>query len=224
MHLEESFLSEYAMPGALVKMRCLMQDYCVPLWFIVLFLRVGGNAVFLSFYSVVDIGSLLLSTTYIWSQLLPCYGIEAFFLFYYFIIMKICSFLPLLWKLHIFSSLLFCFLVKQICHRDLKLENTLLDGSPAPRLKICDFGYSKVLVVFLFLILSAVSLGERERGWGDHLVKVNYWLAILGELRFSWQNIFCRFRWFWLQNVSQTFITLKQQNWDMNLCAHTETR
>nr|AGT16073.1 serine/threonine-protein kinase [Saccharum hybrid cultivar R570] len=31
----------------------------------------------------------------------------------------------------------------QICHRDLKLENTLLDGSPAPRLKICDFGYSK---------------------------------------------------------------------------------
>nr|CAA06503.1 protein kinase [Craterostigma plantagineum] len=31
----------------------------------------------------------------------------------------------------------------QICHRDLKLENTLLDGSPAPRLKSCDFGYSK---------------------------------------------------------------------------------
>ncbi|KAK4337819.1 hypothetical protein RND71_042306 [Anisodus tanguticus] len=31
----------------------------------------------------------------------------------------------------------------QISHRDLKLENTLLDGSPAPRLKICDFGYSK---------------------------------------------------------------------------------
>ncbi|KAL6532746.1 Protein kinase superfamily [Orobanche gracilis] len=31
----------------------------------------------------------------------------------------------------------------QICHRDLKLENTLLDGSPAPRLKICGFGYSK---------------------------------------------------------------------------------
>ncbi|KAK9275974.1 hypothetical protein L1049_023250 [Liquidambar formosana] len=32
----------------------------------------------------------------------------------------------------------------EICHRDLKLENTLLDGSPTPRLKICDFGYSKV--------------------------------------------------------------------------------
>ncbi|KAI4325973.1 hypothetical protein MLD38_031331 [Melastoma candidum] len=31
----------------------------------------------------------------------------------------------------------------QICHRDLKLENTLSDGSPVPRLKICDFGYSK---------------------------------------------------------------------------------
>ncbi|MCO5552637.1 hypothetical protein L7F22_006152 [Adiantum nelumboides] len=34
-----------------------------------------------------------------------------------------------------------------ICHRDLKLENTLLDGSPAPRLKICDFGYSKSAVL-----------------------------------------------------------------------------
>jgi serine/threonine protein kinase len=38
------------------------------------------------------------------------------------------------------------FVVKQVCHRDLKLENTLLDGSTAPRLKICDFGYSKVLL------------------------------------------------------------------------------
>ena len=31
-----------------------------------------------------------------------------------------------------------------VVNRDIKLENTLLDGSPAPRLKICDFGYSKV--------------------------------------------------------------------------------
>ncbi|XP_043716856.1 serine/threonine-protein kinase SAPK3-like [Telopea speciosissima] len=31
----------------------------------------------------------------------------------------------------------------QICHRDLKLENTLLDGNATPGLKICDFGYSK---------------------------------------------------------------------------------
>ncbi|KAI5067394.1 hypothetical protein GOP47_0017922 [Adiantum capillus-veneris] len=35
----------------------------------------------------------------------------------------------------------------EICHRDLKLENTLLDSSPAPRLKICDFGYSKSSVL-----------------------------------------------------------------------------
>ncbi|KAG8099348.1 hypothetical protein GUJ93_ZPchr0013g34455 [Zizania palustris] len=35
----------------------------------------------------------------------------------------------------------------QICHRDLKLENTLLDGSIAPQLKICDFGYSKSSVL-----------------------------------------------------------------------------
>jgi serine/threonine protein kinase len=41
-------------------------------------------------------------------------------------------------------KLLFVMDSQQICHRDLKLENTLLDGSPAPRLKICDFGYSKV--------------------------------------------------------------------------------
>ncbi|PKA46946.1 Serine/threonine-protein kinase SAPK10 [Apostasia shenzhenica] len=37
----------------------------------------------------------------------------------------------------------------QVCHRDLKLENALLDGSVAPRLKICDFGYSKVCSLFL---------------------------------------------------------------------------
>ncbi|KAG8641027.1 hypothetical protein MANES_13G096300v8 [Manihot esculenta] len=35
----------------------------------------------------------------------------------------------------------------QICHRDLKMENTLLDGSTSPRLKICDFGYSKSSVL-----------------------------------------------------------------------------
>ncbi|CAK9319406.1 unnamed protein product [Citrullus colocynthis] len=32
---------------------------------------------------------------------------------------------------------------QQICHRDLKLDNILIDGGLAPRLKICDFGYSK---------------------------------------------------------------------------------
>ncbi|XP_047324747.1 serine/threonine-protein kinase SRK2I-like [Impatiens glandulifera] len=35
----------------------------------------------------------------------------------------------------------------QLCHCDLKLENKLLDGSTAPRLKICDFGYSKNYVL-----------------------------------------------------------------------------
>ena len=57
----------------------------------------------------------------------------------------------------IMSCWLQCFylsyLIKQVCHRDLKLENTLLDGSPAPRLKICDFGYSKVYF-FLHTVLS----------------------------------------------------------------------
>ncbi|KAI3726257.1 hypothetical protein L1987_66054 [Smallanthus sonchifolius] len=44
------------------------------------------------------------------------------------------------------SGVSYCHLM-QVCHRDLKLENTLLDGSPAPRLKICDFGYSKSSVL-----------------------------------------------------------------------------
>ena len=39
-----------------------------------------------------------------------------------------------------------CIALQGVCHRDLKLENTLLDGRPAPRLKICDFGYSKSAV------------------------------------------------------------------------------
>ncbi|XP_011003029.1 PREDICTED: serine/threonine-protein kinase SAPK2-like isoform X1 [Populus euphratica] len=39
------------------------------------------------------------------------------------------------------------FMLQQICHRDLKLENTLLDGNAVPRVKICDFGYSKSAVL-----------------------------------------------------------------------------
>lgn len=33
-----------------------------------------------------------------------------------------------------------------VANRDIKLENTLLDGSLRPLLKICDFGYSKVIL------------------------------------------------------------------------------
>jgi serine/threonine protein kinase len=47
--------------------------------------------------------------------------------------------------------------VQQVCHRDLKLENTLLDGSPAPRLKISDFGYSKVFIFDVYV--SSLSIG-----------------------------------------------------------------
>lgn len=43
--------------------------------------------------------------------------------------------------------------MQEICHRDLKLENTLLDGSSAPQLKICDFGYSKASTFHLFFHL-----------------------------------------------------------------------
>ena len=34
---------------------------------------------------------------------------------------------------------------KGVVNRDIKLENTLLDGSKRPLVKICDFGYSKNL-------------------------------------------------------------------------------
>ena len=34
-------------------------------------------------------------------------------------------------------------LLQGVANRDIKLENTLLDGSPRPLIKICDFGYSK---------------------------------------------------------------------------------
>ncbi|KAF7846592.1 hypothetical protein BT93_L4065 [Corymbia citriodora subsp. variegata] len=44
------------------------------------------------------------------------------------------------------SGVSFCHAM-QICHRDLKLENTFLDGSPAPILKTCDVGYSKFSVL-----------------------------------------------------------------------------
>jgi serine/threonine protein kinase len=47
--------------------------------------------------------------------------------------------------------------VQQVCHRDLKLENTLLDGSLAPRLKISDFGYSKVFIFDVYV--SSLSIG-----------------------------------------------------------------
>jgi serine/threonine-protein kinase SRK2 len=29
------------------------------------------------------------------------------------------------------------------CCRDLKLDNTILDGNDPPRLKLCDFGFAK---------------------------------------------------------------------------------
>lgn len=40
------------------------------------------------------------------------------------------------------SGVAYCH-AKGVAHRDLKLENTLVHGERAPRLKICDFGYSK---------------------------------------------------------------------------------
>jgi len=52
-------------------------------------------------------------------------------------------------------------LLQGVCHRDLKLENTLLDGRPAPRLKICDFGYSKVRCCFQSMFILQFVLWRR---------------------------------------------------------------
>lgn len=109
-------------------------------------------------------GPLLFPTTYIWSQLLPLDGIRCFTLLKEQLMIFAVLFLP---DVNLeFSLSVFCLFVKQICHRDLKLENTLLDGSPAPRLKICDFGYSKVLLFnnsnFIFYLITIVSETSRE--------------------------------------------------------------
>ncbi|KAG4397227.1 hypothetical protein GLYMA_10G108000v4 [Glycine max] len=44
----------------------------------------------------------------------------------------------------------------EVCHRDLKLENTLLDGSLTLHFNICDFGYSKMGTFLLTLEIADV--------------------------------------------------------------------
>jgi serine/threonine protein kinase len=54
---------------------------------------------------------------------------------------------------NVLHNLILYILLQQICHRDLKLENTLLDmnKNSSPRLKICDFGFSKVKNIYHLL-------------------------------------------------------------------------
>ncbi|KAH9663437.1 protein kinase domain-containing protein [Citrus sinensis] len=120
-----AIVMEYASGGELFERICNAGRFSedevrIPKSFILLLLVFVFHVA--SFTWAAGAGSILLSATYIWSQLLPCND-------------------------NLFGFFLCCFLVKQVCHRDLKLENTLLDGSPAPRLKICDFGYSKSSVL-----------------------------------------------------------------------------
>ncbi len=50
-----------------------------------------------------------------------------------------------------------------VASRDIKLENTLLDGSPRPLLKICDFGYSKARLRRRAAVLCATAVLARRR-------------------------------------------------------------
>lgn len=50
----------------------------------------------------------------------------------------------------------------EIASRDIKLENTLLDTSPRPLVKICDFGYSKVCSALLSAVFIYADLGKLE--------------------------------------------------------------
>lgn len=41
--------------------------------------------------------------------------------------------------------------VQGVANRDIKLENTLLDSTTRPLIKICDFGYSKVQLTYALM-------------------------------------------------------------------------
>lgn len=144
MHLEENSLSGYAMQADSVRMRFLYNA--------LLFLERNF------FYALSNVLFWLSVPSSLWctksqsccrlvSSSNNSYQESATVMQWY--INKFSAFTSVL-NLHFTLSMHACWFIvfysfmKQVCHRDLKLENTLLDGSPAPRLKICDFGYSKV--------------------------------------------------------------------------------
>jgi serine/threonine protein kinase len=85
-------------------------------------------------------GKIFLPATNIWSPIHPFNGIHAHSIFF-------------LIHHNVLHNLILYILLQQICHRDLKLENTLLDmnKNSSPRLKICDFGFSKVKNIYHLL-------------------------------------------------------------------------
>jgi hypothetical protein len=48
------------------------------------------------------------------------------------------------------------FIFHEICCRNLMLDNTLLDGGTTPRVKICDFRYSKVIFFAYYVICNPI--------------------------------------------------------------------
>ena len=68
-----------------------------------------------------------------------------------------------------------------VANRDIKLENTLLDGSPRPLVKICDFGYSKVDMLSGNLTLPAPGRScatDRVQHTGPTLAPSSWWSRI----------------------------------------------
>ncbi|KAG8497939.1 hypothetical protein CXB51_006949 [Gossypium anomalum] len=90
----------------------------------------------------------------------------------------------------------------QVCHRDLKLENTLLDGSPAPRLKICDFGYSKSSVLHS---QPKSTVGTPAYIAPEVLLKKEY----DGKLQWSCHSIVALLKVLWLKLYAKIFFSDK---------------
>ncbi|CAA0810937.1 Serine/threonine-protein kinase SRK2A, partial [Striga hermonthica] len=92
----------------------------------------------------------------------------------------------------------------QICHRDLKLENTLLDGIPTPCLKICDFGYSRVDWIFrpkstvgtpAYIALEVLSRREYDGKLADvWSCRVTFYVMLVGAHPFEDQEVPKNFR------------------------------
>jgi serine/threonine protein kinase len=122
---------EYSSGGELFERICknvrFREDEVCPYSFVHLFSSHIWFLILLTICILHLLGTLLFPAAYLRSKLLPFDG-TCF----------LTDFLSSLLLHSAFHELTYSIL-NFLGHRDLKLENTLLDGSDAPRLKICDF-------------------------------------------------------------------------------------